>query len=103
RAQEFFEQGLGAAFARMREAENPAYPVTVYYAFKQAEDDGRDGTGQVASTGWETMLSGLLHAGFAVVGTWPMRSERAVRSVAIGTNALASSVVLVCRPRESQA
>lgn len=102
-AQAFFEQGLGAAFAHIRSEGNPDYPVTVYYAFKQAESDGgRDGV-QTSSTGWETMLSGLLRSGFAVTGTWPMRSEMGNRPVASGTNALASSIVLVCRPRQEDA
>lgn len=105
RAKAFFEEGLGRAFARMREAHNADYPLTVFYAFKQAEedegDDGEDaGTAAAAaSTGWETMLEGLLKAGFAVTGTWPMRTEMAARSVSQGANALASSIVLVCRPR----
>ncbi len=78
--------------------------MTVYYAFKQAES-GEDSTSQSngvmasASTGWETMLEGLLRSGFAITGTWPMRTEMANRSVGLGTNALASSIVLVCRPR----
>ena len=99
KAQAFFETGLGAAFSRMRQVSNPDYPLTVYYAFKQAESKAGDSAGSTASTGWETMLSGLLQAGFAVTGTWPMRSELSNRPVASGTNALASSVVLVCRPR----
>lgn len=105
RAQRFFEDGLGAAFNRMREASNDEYPLTVYYAFKQAESDGDRGApgGAVASTGWETMLEGLLRAGFAVSGTWPMRSELSNRPIASGTNALASSIVLVCRPRPDDA
>ena len=104
KAKEFFESGLRSAFEHMRDAADPAVPVTIYYAFKQTESAG-DGEGShtVASTGWETMLSGLLHSGFMITGTWPMRSERAVRSVALGTNALASSVVLVCRLRAGDA
>lgn len=103
RAEEFFETGLGLAFARMHGAGNPDFPVTVYYAFKQAESKGDNTLGGLASTGWETMLTGLLRAGFSVTGTWPMRSERGVRSGAIGTNSLASSIVLVCRPRSATA
>ena len=99
KAQAFFETGLGASFAQMRKSGNPDYPLTVYYAFKQAESKAGDSAGSTASTGWETMLSGLLQAGFAVTGTWPMRSELSNRMVGQGTNALASSVVLVCRPR----
>lgn len=106
RAREFFESGLGRAFARMRERANPDYPVTIYYAFKQAENetvstDGEEGSGvmAVASTGWETMLTGLMESGFQITGTWPMRTELSNRPVATGTNALASSVVMVCRAR----
>jgi putative DNA methylase len=102
-AQAFFERGLQKAFERMRSASHDEYPVTVYYAFKQAESEGTGESAQIASTGWETMLAGLLGAGFSVHGTWPMRSERVGRSTAIGTNALASSVVLVCRRREVEA
>jgi len=103
-AEHHFEHGLSAAFRHLRDVAHPDYPVTVYYAFKQAESDG-DGDGGVAtaSTGWETMLEGLLRSGFSIDGTWPMRSERAARSLAIGTNALASSIVLVCRPRSGDA
>lgn len=117
RAQRFFEEGLGRAFRHMRAAAHPDYPVTVFYAFKQAEaeadenDNGADagevaanGTGGgVASTGWETMLSGLIGAGFQITATWPMRSELGNRILAKGTNALASSIVLACRPRPSDA
>ena len=103
-AERHFESGLGAAFGHIRDAADPDYPVTVYYAFKQAEHDG-DGDGGVAtaSTGWETMLEGLLRSGFSIDGTWPMRSELGNRMIASGTNALASSIVLVCRPRASDA
>lgn len=104
RAQEFFEEGLGEAFARMREAASPDHPLTIYYAFKQAEANAEgDGTMVVASTGWESMLEGLISTGFQITGTWPMRTERSARSVGIGTNALASSIVLVCRPRPEDA
>jgi putative DNA methylase len=99
--EEHFEEGLGAALDQMRKAQLPEYPLTAFYAFKQAEEDKRGG--RVASTGWETMLEGLLHAGLSVHGTWPMRSERGGRSNDIGANALASSIVLVCRPRPENA
>ncbi len=102
KAEEHFEHGLGDAFRLMRAAAHPDYPVTVYYAFKQAEETG-DGDGSIASTGWETMLDGLMQAGFSIDGTWPIRTEMATRQVASGTNALASSIVLVCRPRHSTA
>jgi putative DNA methylase len=108
KAERFFEQGLGKAFAHMKRTHSPDYPLTVYYAFKQAEsdeaDDDRKGASHtVASTGWETMLEGLLGAGFLIDGTWPMRSELSNRILASGTNALASSIVLVCRPRPDNA
>jgi putative DNA methylase len=109
RAREFFETGLKKAFDQMRSIQHPEYPLTIYYAFKQSEselesegdeeDNNRNGSIVRASTGWETMLEGLITSNFAITGTWPIRTERASRSVGIGTNALASSIVLVCRPR----
>jgi putative DNA methylase len=99
RAERFFEEGLGKAFERVREAQHRDFPVAMFYAFKQAEsvdEDGHDGTA-AASTGWETMLEGLIAARFAIVGTWPMRTERTARMRDLGSNALASSVVLVAR------
>jgi putative DNA methylase len=103
RAQEFFEEGLGSAFARMRERANSDYPITVYYAFKQAESEGNGSeTTSVASTGWETMLEGLLATGFQITGTWPMRTELTA-ALKAGFNNLASSIVLVCRPRPADA
>jgi len=99
-AREHFERGLGVAFARIREAQIPGYPITAFYAFRQTEDSG---DGRLASTGWETMLEGLLRAGLSVHGTWPIRSERGGRTNDIGANALASSIVLVCRARPEQA
>ena len=107
-ARRFFEEGLGKVFDRIREAEHPNFPLAVYYAFKQAESEGDDTTNSnsvvtSASTGWETMLEGLLYAGFSITGTWPMRTEMQARQIAMGTNALASSIVLVCRPRPMDA
>lgn len=110
KAQEFFETGLGKSFERMRAVQHPDYPLTVYYAFKQAESEVEDNADELeksngskakvtASTGWETMLEGLIRSGFTITGTWPMRTEMINRSVGLGTNALASSIVLVCRPR----
>jgi putative DNA methylase len=101
RAQQFFEEGFGRAFAQMRKVQVPDYPLTVYYAFKQSESELDDDTS--ASTGWETMLSGLLRSGFQVTATWPMRSELSNRMIASGTNALASCIVLSCRPRPDAA
>jgi len=102
KARHFFEDGLGRAFEQMRAAQNPEYPLTVYYAFKQAESEDiegiKDSAAVSASTGWETMLEGLIGAGFAIVGTWPVRTEL-VTSLKKSIGALASSIVLVCRPR----
>ncbi|MER6533583.1 DUF1156 domain-containing protein [Streptomyces sp900105755] len=95
-AEKHFERGFVETFTHMRAGHHPDYPLTVYYAFKQAETDAQDGT---ASTGWETLLSGMIEAGWSVTGTWPVRTERTGRSRDIGSNALASSVVLACRPR----
>ncbi len=107
RAKTFFEQGLAKVFSRMREAQHPGFPLAVYYAFKQAETDSEGEIDahsmSVASSGWETILEGLLGAGFSITGTWPMRTEQQQRSVAAGTNALASSIVLVCRSRSKSA
>jgi len=99
KAEEHFETGFVRTFRRIRESHPPDVPITVFYAFKQAESD-EAGT---ASTGWETMLNGLIEAGLTVTATWPMRTERSARSIGIGTNALASSIVLACRPREATA
>jgi putative DNA methylase len=96
----FFEEGLFGTFARMRDAQHPDFPLTLFYAFKQAETQS---DGAVASTGWDTMLSALLNAGLTITGTWPVRTERSARSIAIGSAALASSIVLVCRPRPDDA
>ena len=103
-ARRFFETGLGRAIAHMRTAQASNYPMTVFYAYKQAEtkaDSG--GNGATASTGWETMLSGIITNGFTITGTWPIRTERGARSIAIDSNALASSIVLACRPRAADA
>jgi putative DNA methylase len=102
RADAFFERGLRDAFNRMLIAHDPDFPLTLYYAFKQAESDGGPDAG-VASTGWETMLKGLLETGFSICGTWPIRTEMRTRQIAMGTNALASSIVLACRPRAADA
>lgn len=101
----FFEEGLGRAFVRLREAQSLDLPMTLYYAFKQAESEGDDAANGLpaVSTGWETMLRGLLQAGFRVTGTWPIQTERTGRMIEIGTNALSSSIVLACRPRPEDA
>jgi putative DNA methylase len=103
-AQAFFEDGFGKAFARMRQTQHPDFPLTVFYAFKQVEaDEDEGGNGAFASTGWETMLEAMLQSGFQVGATWPMRSERPGRARDVGSNALASSIVLACRPRPDSA
>lgn len=99
-AEAFFLDGMSRAMHNLAEKSHPAFPVTIYYAFKQAETQGEAGT---HSTGWETFLDAVLRAGFALTGTWPMRTERDARSIGIGTNALASSIVLVCRKRAADA
>jgi putative DNA methylase len=96
-AKQFFEKGLGLVFERAAIA-SADYPVTIYYSFKQSEDDGN---GATASTGWETMLSGLIGAGFMINGTWPVRAERAGGFRNKDRNSLASSIVLVCRVRSA--
>lgn len=96
----FFLDGMTQAMHRLAEQAHSAFPVTIYYAFKQAESDGADGT---ASTGWDTFLGAVIEAGFAMSGTWPMRTELGNRMIGSGTNALASSIILVCRPRAASA
>lgn len=103
-ANHFFEQGLQSVFSNFKVVVNPNYPLTVYYAFKQAEsEESEDSTDQViASTGWETMLDSLLKSGFSIVATWPMHTEQAT-NIKKNLNALASSIVLVCHPRSQNA
>ena len=101
-AREHFRNGFNHTFNHLKSLVNPNFPMTVYYAFKQEETDNEDGN-QRASTGWETMLEGLISAGFQVTGTLPVRTTKKARSVARGTNALASAIVLVCRPRSDDA
>lgn len=96
-AKTFFEDGFKAVFARARETALPDYPISVYYAFKQSESD----LGGESSTGWETLLEGMIQSGWEITSTWPMRSELSNRMIASGTNALASSIVLSLRPRSA--
>lgn len=98
-AKSFFEDGMYRTCCQINEYSREDIPVTIYYAFKQSDTAG----GTTASTGWETMLSAVIRAGFAITGTWPMRTEMANRMIANGTNALASSIVLVCRKRPETA
>jgi putative DNA methylase len=97
-AEQFFLDGMTKAMTRMANVAHPAFPITVYYAFKQSEEEGDDGT---ASTGWETFLSAVIAAGLTISGTWPLRTEGETRMRGMGSNALASSIVLVCRARET--
>jgi putative DNA methylase len=99
-AEEFFLAGMTRAMQRLAEQSHPAFPVTIYYAFKQAETDGENGT---ASTGWDTFLDAALRAGFAITGTWPIRTEREGGVRNVDRNSLASSIVLVCRRRAANA
>ena len=100
KAENLFLTGMTLAMHRLAEQAHPAFPVTIYFAFKQAESDGADGT---TNTGWDTFLAAVIEAGFGISGTWPMRTELSNRMIGSGTNALASSIVLVCRPRPANA
>ena len=100
KAEAFFLDGMTRAMQALCAQTHPAFPVTIYYAFKQSE--GR-ADGGVASTGWETFLDAVIDAGFTLTGTWPIRTESAGRILARGTSALASSIILVCRPRGADA
>jgi len=99
-AKEFFENGMSDACKQLYKYARQDIPVTIYYAFKQTETNEEN---LVASSGWETILSAIIGAGFTITGTWPMRTEMANRSIASGANALASSIVLVCRKRPEDA
>ena len=99
-AETFFLNGMTQAMHRIAEQVHPAFPITIFYAFKQSE--GNNNTG-ISSTGWETFLGAVINAGFAITGTWPMRTESAGRIRAMDSNALASSIILVCRPRSTDA
>lgn len=98
-AKEFFETGFEKVFENARKTASDDYPIAVYYAFKQSETDS---SGQ-ASTGWETILGSMIHAGWVITATWPMRSELSNRMIATDANALASSIVLALRPRPEAA
>lgn len=99
KAELFFMEGMTRAIRCLVEQAHPAIPVTIYYAFKQSETK----EGSTASTGWVTFLEAVIQAGFSIDGTWPMRTELARRMIGQGSNALASSIVLVCRKRENAA
>ena len=99
KAEKFFLDGMTHAMRRLSEQAHPSAPITIYYAFKQSETESA-GTN---STGWETFLEAVNRSGMSVTGTWPMRTERTARSVAMNANTLASSIILVCRPRPKDA
>lgn len=98
-ARTFFEEGMFHTFKQVYEYAREDVPVTIYYAFKQSETESKNDVESTASTGWETMLSAIIKAGFSITGTWPMKTEKPGRTIGNGTNALASSIVLVCRKR----
>lgn len=109
-ARDFFEEGMSKVFRSIRQASQPDFPTTIYYAFKQAEeeedesdDENSESAIGRASTGWETFLAGVVAAGWQVDGTWPMRTEGKTRMRSMSSNALASSIILVCRPRPKDA
>jgi putative DNA methylase len=99
-AEAFFLDGMTTAMHNLAVQAHPAFPVTIYYAFKQSETKDEAGT---ASTGWETFLEAVIKAGLALTGTWPMRTELGNRMIGSGANALASSIILVCRQRADDA
>ena len=99
-AERFFLNGMTLAMQRLAEQSHPILPLTIYYAFKQSEATSDAG---ISSTGWQTFLVAVIEAGFGVTGTWPMRTENSTRMRGQGSNALASSIVLVCRPRAANA
>lgn len=100
KAEKFFLDGMTQAMHNLAVQAHPAAPITIYYAFKQSETETTEGT---SSSGWETFLDAVLKSGLSVSGTWPLRTEGDNRQVGIGTNALASSILLVCRPRAKDA
>ena len=100
KAEAFFLDGMTRAMHQLAEQSHPAFPVTIYYAFKQSETENEEGT---ASSGWEIFLDAVIKAGFALTGTWPMRTEKLGRVISNDTNALASSIIMVCRKRPKNA
>ena len=100
KAEKFFLTGMTQAMHNLATQSHPSAPITIYYAFKQSETESKEGT---ASTGWETFLDAVNSAGLSLTGTWPMRTELGNRMIGMGNNALASSIILVCRPRSKNA
>ena len=99
-AERFFLDGMKESFSRLAEQTHPTFPIAIYYAFKQSE---MNGDGSTIFTGWETFLDAVIRSGFAITGTWPIRTENASRLRGMSSNALASSIVLVCRKRPADA
>ena len=99
-ADAFFLDGMAKTFSRLAPQVHPGYSVTIYYAFKQSE---KKSDTETPRTGWETFLGAVIRSGFGITGTWPMRTELGNRMISMGTNALASSIVLVCRKRPTDA
>jgi putative DNA methylase len=106
-ARDFFEAGLRNVFGWMATTHDARFPLTLFYAFRQSEteapDDESGGIGAVSSTGWESMLQALVDTRFMITGTWPIRTEQPGGLREQGRNALASSIVLVCRPTVTDA
>ena len=100
KAEMFFLKGMTMTLQHLAAQPHPAFPVTIYYAFKQSERKGDTG---ISNTGWETFLDAVIFSGFTVTGTWPLRSEQRYRMIGMGANALASSIVLSCRTRPADA
>jgi len=98
-AENFFLEGMTKAMHNLAQQSHPAFPVSIYYAFKQSETK----SDMTSSAGWETFLEAVIEAGFSIDGTWPMRTEREARSIGIGSNALASSIILVCQKKQETA
>ena len=110
KAKEHFESGFRQTFSKLRERLDPRFPLTVYYAFKQddeesggGDDDGENNGGVDLTTGWETLLEALISSSFTITATWPVRASQTWRMRSMGSNALASYIVLACRPRPADA
>lgn len=101
-AKAFFESGMLSACKQICQYTSPDYPVTIFYAFKQSDTEKVGSETKTASSGWETMLSAIINSGMMITGTWPMHTERET-GLKAHVNALASSIVLVCRKRNSDA
>ena len=104
-ANEHFESGFRDVFERIKGRHHPDIPMTVFYAYKQEDDEGDDvaGGSGAGATGWEKLLQGMVDTGIQVTATWPIRTEMGNRMIGLGTNSLASSVVLACRARPANA